>query len=428
MKGNIGDELTTTKKKYNKEKSNITYCSLMNISVESFSGNVRDVMEKEMKAKVMDIVKAVHPYSISYGKDGRYRTKVKTKDGKKKSIAEPTEDRLYQMLYEHYYGEERFIFEKVFEQVCENALKFHKVRDKTISEYKKCYKYFYEGTAISKLSLKEIGIRELVEFLDEAHTKISKKDIERGQTCIELHRHREIKTIFDKVFAFANTRLCANVNNPFLSIAYNEWPYYDQSNLEHDYYSIEDRKKLLTVFDSIENPTLYDLCVGFIFETSTRNGEARAIRFCDFHFDAEIPYVRICGKAENGYREERVKKDSKAGKRNLVMTNRLRYIYNKAKELSWSDTYMFVKDKEYARTDNYLINGTGVCRALERMCKEAGIKYLSPHQIRFSDATIMAYSGRSGNEIESRLGNKMGTYYVREIERQIPIAGPSLVV
>ena len=110
------------------------------------------------------------------------------------------------------------------------------------------------------------------------------------------------------------------------------------------------------------------------------------------------------------------------------MTNRLKYIYDKAKELSWSETYLFVKDKEHVRTDSYLINGTGVCRALERMCKEAGIKYLSPHQIRFSDATIMAYSGKSGNEIESRLGNKMGNYYVREIERQIPIAGPSLVV
>lgn len=238
-----------------------------------------------------------------------------------------------------------------------------------ISEYKKCYKYFYKGSNISQLSLKEIGIKDLVEFLDEAHTKTSKKDIERGQNCIELHRHREIKTIFDKDFAYANTRLYANVNNPFLSIAYSEWPFYDQSNLEHDFYSIEDRKKLLAVFDSIEKPTLYDLCVGFIFETSTRNGEARAIRFCDFHFDSEIPYVRICGKAENGHREERVKKDSKAG-----------------------------------------------------------IKYLSPHQIRFSDATIMAYSGKSGNEIESRLGNKMGTYYVREIEHQIPIAGPSLVV
>ena len=104
------------------------------------------------------------------------------------------------------------------------------------------------------------------------------------------------------------TRLYANVNNPFLSIAYSEWPFYDQSNLEHDFYSIEDRKKLLAVFDSIEKPTLYDLCVGFIFETSTRNGEARAIRFCDFHFDSEIPYVRICGKAENGHREEREKK------------------------------------------------------------------------------------------------------------------------
>ena len=117
MKGNIRDELTTTKKKYNKEKANITYCSLMNISVESFSGNVRDEMENEMKAKVMDKVKAVHPYSISYGKDGRYRTKVKTKEGKKKSIAEPTEDRLYQMLYEHYYGEEKFIFETIFEKM-----------------------------------------------------------------------------------------------------------------------------------------------------------------------------------------------------------------------------------------------------------------------------------------------------------------------
>lgn len=45
-------------------------------------------------------------------------------------------------------------------------------------------------------------------------------------------------------------------------------------------------KKLLAHFDSIEHPTIPQLAVGTIFETLARNSEIRALRFKNFHFDA----------------------------------------------------------------------------------------------------------------------------------------------
>ncbi len=55
--------------------------------------------------------------------------------------------------------------------------------------------------------------------------------------------------------------------------------------------------------------------------------------------------------------------------------------------------------------------------------------YLPPHQIRFSDATLMADQGCSIQEIQNRLGHtgpEMATHYVRRREMCKPAAGPKL--
>lgn len=403
-----------------------SYCELTQTSVESFSTGLRDEMEREMKHNIMKKLAKVHPYAISKSADGRYRTKIKLPDGKMKSVARINEDSFYQELYNFYFGEDSLIFEDVFEKMIERNKNFSKILPKSIEEYQNSFRYFFKNESIAKKSLTQISIADMVDFLDRAHLKTTPKDKKRGKTCIEKHRHNELRTLISKVYAYANMYLNANTPCPLNSLPYNDWPYYDQSKLEHGVYTIEERRKLLEVFDNLADPTLNELCVGFIFETSARNGEARAIRFEDFHFDVPTPYVRICGKANGNIREERVKKDALAGKRNLLMTPRLERIYHLAKERSWSEKYLFVMPKEYASTDNYLVCEQSVGRSLKKICNLAGVKYLSPHQIRFSDATLMAEQGESDKTISNRLGNNMGSYYVRTVEAAKPIAGPAI--
>ena len=147
-------------------------------------------------------------------------------------------------------------------------------------------------------------------------------------------------------------------------------------------------------FDSIEHPTITQLAVGTIFETLARNSKIRALRFKDFHFDAEQPYVRICGMATGNKRESRVKKDSTKGMRNIAITPRLKRIYEIGKEISWSDEYIFPKDINYVsdsdkETDSICVSMQSLQRALMSMCKEVGIKYYPPHQIRFFGAMAL---------------------------------------
>lgn len=77
-------------------------------------------------------------------------------------------------------------------------------------------------------------------------------------------------------------------------------------------------------------------------------------------------------------------------------------------------------------THNYLVCEQSVGRSLKKICNLAGVKYLSPHQIRFSDATLMAEQGESDKTISNRLENNMGSYYVRTVEAAKPIAGPAI--
>ncbi len=55
--------------------------------------------------------------------------------------------------------------------------------------------------------------------------------------------------------------------------------------------------------------------------------------------------------------------------------------------------------------------------------------YLPPHQIRFSDATLMAMQEADVSDIQHRLGHtngRMAEHYIRRYELSKPAAGPKL--
>ena len=104
----------------------------------------------------------------------------------------------------------------------------------------------------------------------------------------------------------------------------------------------------------------------------------------------------------------------------------MKRIYEQAKEISWSDEYLFVSPEMYCEDDkNILISESSVRRALKQACKTVGVKYRSPHQIRFSNATQMNKDGRSIKEVQKCLGHttpEMTLHYMRDYIADTPVA------
>ena len=422
------------KHSYQQQKS--IYCELIGIDVSYFTEEVRALMEDEMKTKIRDKVLAIHPYSMpaqdDYLQKGRCKTYINDPTNRygRKAVYATSYDEMILKLHDHYFGVIRLTFEDVFFKMIEHHREFHVSKDATLDDHESEYNRFFKGDNFVKNPMQEITVADMARFLDRAHLKVSSKDMEKGQKVIEKHRHNSIRTIINLSYGYANQYLSLNLTNPIASLNYAAFPYYDADKIgEKPWYSEEDRLALLEAWDSIENPDSGDLCAGFLLETAGRNGECRAFRFQDFHFDADIPYVRICGMARDGHRDEEIKANSYAGKRNLPLTERLEKIYNLAKELSWSDTYMFVRSQDYVRDEEILIPYCKLYRSLKKLCKRAGVMYLPPHQIRFSDATLMAMQDKDVSCIQHRLGHTgptMAEHYIRRYELSKPAAGPNL--
>lgn len=385
-----------------------------------------------MKKNKADKVKEIHTSSICQGKDGRYSTKVGSGRNNRRTIKAKSEEELFEKLYNYYFCSDKSK-EKTFTELFDLFYTYYKdnnkLRKKTLDDYKFDFNRFFKNDSLSDLTLSEITTKKLSMFLDRAHQILSKEDVQRGKDCIEKHRHDSIRTIIRHVYHYSNTYMGTEYTCPIDALNYSDWRYYKTSDLEHDWYCAEDRIKLSTLFSRMESPTLEECCAAFVLETSARNSEARAIRFEDFHFNNENNYVRICGMAEAGHRDERIKADSWAGKRNCPMTENLVKIFKIAKELSWSDTYLFVRDPKKVIESEILITSQGLQRGLMSLCKKANVDYLPPHQVRFSDATLMAMQGRNSASIQGRLGHTtpgMAEKYIRKVEQSTIFSGPEL--
>lgn len=417
-----------------------TCCNMLNLDVKSLPEEVFKAMEDTMKLQKESKVRSVHPYTLpspeSYEK-GRQKTYIKSEESKyhRKAFWAKSHDEMISKLFSYYFPED-YTFEGVFYQMCDYEEENYMVRKKTIVEYKKDYNRFFKGESIASTEITNISINQMATFLSAAHLKASDKDKENGYSYIEKHRHKSIQGIINKVYGFANQFLGLNCKNPLTtgSINYKAYPHYDTEKLDKEGYSYDDIKKLLVYFDSIEKPSIPELAVGAIFETLARNGEIRALRFKDFHLDSEQPYVRICGMANGSKRENRVKKDSSKGMRNILISPRLKRIYDIGKKISWSNEYIFPKNKNYVtdediRTGNICVSMQSIQRALMSMCKKAGVPYYPPHQIRFYGAMDMINKNNDIYATANLLGHstiEMTKKYSDKLNNRRVYVGPNL--
>lgn len=408
------------------DTNKVKYCNYFKFDLSLFTKDTLDAMEEDMKNSVKVKVTAKHNYNIRQEGE-RWRTEIKLTNGKRKTLRADNLDDLYQILYDHYYGNSNITLKTLFTKTINKELERKAKSNKTILEYTKTFKQFFEGEDIISIPIHNISIKDWMFFLDKAHSKIGKKDILRGKNIIEKHRHDDIHRIITMIYHYANAYEDLGIISPFVSIDYTQFPYYTNADSDADWYTPDEIRTLKATFDGLKAYTMPILAVGAILETGSRNGEIRALRFEDFHLDEG--YVRICGLANQSIREERVKADSEMGMRNISLTDRMRFIYHESKKISWSETYPFVRERQYVDGEQVLVTMQAVQRALKKLCTLSGIRYLPPHQLRFANATLMAQQGRRVEDIQRYLGHTTSTmsqHYIRNYQKSIPISGPAI--
>lgn len=134
--------------------------------------DLRGVAASMKKSETERIIKEKHPYKISQGKDGRWRTYIKdeTKKNGLKMVVKSTEEKLKEALVEHYQGEDpeerkqRLTLEELYPE----WIKFkdlHTPADTYITRIGREWKRYYEGTEIIRIPIVKLTKLKLDEWV-----------------------------------------------------------------------------------------------------------------------------------------------------------------------------------------------------------------------------------------------------------------------
>lgn len=385
---------------------------LLQFIIEQGNITTTDILELTEKMRI-EKVKKTHNYAINKLGDGRFKTTVKTADGRK-SIVAKTEKDLWKKLADWYETEEK-TFEVLFKEMCDYRLNMDKVSEKTILEYKNVYKRFFTDTDFITKPLSQITLTTMTKFLDTAHSRTTVKGVKKKY--ITKNNQRDIKAVINKTYAYTNNVLGMEIACPLSLVDFSDYKVNDKQNNSH--YTEKDRLALLSYFATIPDAEkdCYDLAIELDFELGLRIGELKALRFDDFKDDFVHIHAQILEKIIDGHKQnvyvDYVKTQNEEGERYLPLSPRAKEILERIKSLHFDNDFLFKKQGRFMLTCTFN-------RHLEKHCPKAGIPYRSSHKIRFGFATRLIANNCPLNVASSILGHtnvQTTSRYVKVVQK-----------
>ena len=148
----------------------------------------------------------------------------------------------------------------------------------------------------------------------------------------------------------------------------------------------------------------------FILETAVRGGEARALRWVDVDLEAGVVLInRTVSKNRAGQMIIKTGTKSHKPRRILLGPNSIGLlkrtrVYQQGRFLEqgipWSDEALI-----FDRGDGACLRGEELTIALADICHSAGVRSLTPHQLRHTGATLLLALGVPARIAEERLGH-----------------------
>lgn len=327
-----------------------------------------------------------HPYKISQGSDGFWRTYLPddTKDSGRRMVKKKTETEVKKAVIVFWKVKaENPTLQEVFEEWNDRRLELKKISSSTHERNGQIFRRHY--SEFGERKIKTVEPEEFEDFLEE---QIPEHDLSAK--------------------AFSNLK---SVTRGFLKRAKKrkliEWSpdslFQDIDTSDADFKKIirEDDEEVFVddelpvVLEYLENNLdLKNIGILLMFITGVRVGELVTLKHSDFEGNTvKIRRTETRVLVEKGKYEYRVKDfpKSKAGVRTVIIPRDFTWLVQRIAQINPNEEYVFVTAGKRMTTNC-------IRRRMKRMCTKLGIKPKSPHKARRTYASILC-----DNDIDKRL-------------------------
>ena len=340
-------------------------------------------VQKQIEMKKRDEVLKKHPWKISQGKDGYFRTYLPDKEKGRKMIKKSTLKAVEDVVIDYWLAEEENpSIKDVFDEWNDRRLELKKISSAT--HFRNIQIFDRHFKEIENRRIKSMSADDIENFLEEQVPKYN----------LSAKAFANLKTVTKGFLKRAKKRklISFSVEEIFQDL--------DTSDVEFKKVIKEDNQE---VFDEDELPKMIDyLCnnldlrnlgILLMFLTGIRVGELVALKHSDFDGNTfKIRRTETRSHSAEGYIYE-VKEfpKSKAGVRTVIIPQDYNWICGKLKVQNPFGDYIFEENGKRLTTNC-------IRKRMYRICKKLNIVSKSPHKARKTYCSILL-----DNHIDNKL-------------------------
>ena len=333
---------------------------------------VREQMEMNKRKEILD----KHPYKISQGADGKWRTYLPDKEKGRKQIKRSTQKSVEDAVVTYWKAEaENPTIKEVFNEWNDRRLELKKIQKSTHLRNIQIFERHYSD--FGKEKIKSVTPEEFEEFLEEQIPKhnlsgkafLNLKSVTRGF----LKRAKKLKLI------------SFNVNDIFDELDVSDRDFGRNVKVAEDEVFNEEEMSKLINWMSGQEMTLLNLGILLTFVTGVRVGELATLKWSDWDgYAFHIHRTETRYKEDGGPYKYEVKEYPKtpAGLRTVVVPQHCIWIIKDIRKQNPFGEFVFEKNGNRIKTYSFR-------RKLYSICNLLKIKQKSPHKVRKTYASIL---------------------------------------
>lgn len=332
------------------------------------------VQEKIEMAKRKELLEK-HPYKISQGKDGKWRTYIPDKESGRKMIKRNTQKAVEDAVISFWKAEmENPAVKDIFKEWIDRKLEIGEIKEPTYERYNIDFGRYFQ--IFGERKIKSVTEDEIEDFIIDCITQfhLTQKGYSNLRTIIYGIFKRARKK---KYVQFGITEV---INNMDMSRKI------FKSSRKADHEEIFDDEEFEKLEKCLmERLDLTNLGLLLMLFTGIRVGELAVLKWADYEGSSiKIQRTETRYKDSTGKYAYEIKESPKteAGIREVIIPSQCKWIVRKIRYLNPFGEYMFEKDG--IRTKTYSFR-----KRLYHVCDQIGIPRRSPHKIRKTYASIL---------------------------------------
>lgn len=369
---------------------------LLKFAIENGMLDTALVQEKIEMQKREEMLKK-HPFAIWQGKDGKWRTYLPEKDGRK-LVKRNTEESICDIVVDYWKTQlENPTLHEAFNMYNDSRLSVNQISQASHLRYIQDFNRFFEPW--KKRRIKSITADELCDFMEERATELD----------LTSKAFSNFKTITKGLFkrAYRKKWVDFRIEEEVLEVIDLSEKRF-RKNQKEDYQEVFSEDEFSSYVNYLSaNPDIWNLALLLILVTGLRGGEIVALSYDDIEVREDFFVINV-HHTETRYKDEEGKyvyevKDtpkSEAGIRQAVVPKRFYWIYKELLKNRKGNRYIFINPNHGNRfTTNSLR------RRQERNCKKLKFYQKSPHKGRKTYGSILLDNKLDNNMILQQMGH-----------------------